>query len=1148
MSEEELNEQPDIDPSPSKDISPEQPPGRSPKQDWLHTVARATETVAPLVARQAPKVEEIPEDRRGRLATVLAIVGILMAVFQFMVQFYDLVTRPLAPLLGALPYIVAGLLVAGVGFGVYAAVRAKSPRHRLFALGSTLLVLMVALTWGGWLAYDALRPPAGYRILVSEFDGSKARDYIDFGQRIAENLRSQLANVGQPIEVRRTTAVYADPDTARREGERQKAGIVIWGWYDDRGVSPHVEVLSLPQGSAAQSNINIPVIFATANAAGPRGSGPMALQPVLSKLAPVTSTPLALPSLDLFTANGPDQMAYVASTVLAMSVLAGDDLPHALALFDQALASVAGDPQTAQGQEVVHYQRAGVLYRLGRYQEARADLEQALKLKPDYAPAQLLLAAILADRCTPARDQAAALAAALQAAALQPTDVMSQQYLAQLALRSGDTATALRAAEAARDLDPNQSATFTLLAAVYDTLGRSEDGRSAREAALTLAQAAAQGTAGEQSPVPVDALYTLGDAYLALDRYDEALAAYQKAAAVAPQDLRQHLAKGNVYYWQGDTEQAAAEYLAWAKAAPADPAPHMLLGLVYAGEKKADDELAQYAQAAELSDCDPSVLLLLGGAQAVAGDYKAAERTYAEALAVDPQNPDVLFSAGTNHLLLEDNQAAADNLTAFVALRPDMKGQYYLGVAYNALGEKEKAQAAFAEAARLGEQISPAPLDLAFAYVELGRTDDAIAIYLQQLAAQETPEVHAYLGALYAEKGATDLARQEYQRALELDPDQSLAHFSLANLAYAAGDWQTAAAEYEAYLKAGESASIHDYAAQAYQQLGDLPAVLRHLQAASRLAPNDADLALRAANVANWLNRLDEAEAAAEQALRLRPADPAVYLTRGQLAYKRCDIAAAVADLERSAAISPTVAIYTGSLGGYYAAQGQNDKVKPLVDQLQAAPQSDYVAHWLAGSLLTLDDRAAAIAELQAALKEPGVPPLIAAAIHIAIGHQQVLNSDLDAARAEFEGALRLAPDYIDAEIWLGDLAWVVGDTAAAQVHYHKSDEGLAVYAAKYSNDSAAAFAPAIQARLALAARKLGDTTGEQAALAKAGEGLAALRQAAPDWPMFAVVEGTVELVRGDREAAAAAFDRAVACDRTIAGTREMIENLVAAK
>ena len=205
----------------------------------------------------------------------------------------------------------------------------------------------------------------------------------------------------------------------------------------------------------------------------------MALQPVLSKLAPVTSTPLALPSLDFFTVNGPDQMAYVASTVLAMSVLASGDLPHALTLFDQALASVVSDRETAQGQEVVHYQRAGVLYRLGRYQDARADLEQALKLKPDYSPAHLLLATIwpttiLADHCTPARDRAAALAAARQATALQPTDVMSQQYLAQLLLRSGDAAAALRSGEAARDLDPNQSATYTLLASIYDALGRSD--------------------------------------------------------------------------------------------------------------------------------------------------------------------------------------------------------------------------------------------------------------------------------------------------------------------------------------------------------------------------------------------------------------------------------------------------------------------------------------------------------------------------------------------------------------------------------------------------------------------------------------------------------------------------------------------------
>ena len=635
---------------------------------------------------------------------------------------------------------------------------------------------------------------------------------------------------------------------------------------------------------------------------------------------------------------------------------------------------------------------------------------------------------------------------------------------------------------------------------------------------------------------------------MALDRYDEALTAYQKSQIAAPQDLRLHLAKGNVYFWNGDTERAAAEYTAWAKQAPADPAPHTLLGLVFAGQDKPADALAQYTQAAQLSACDPAVLLLLGGAQAAAGDLNAAQRTYAQATSIDPQNPDVLFSAGANNLMLDDNQAAAENFAALAARRPDMlKAHYYLGVAYDALGEHEKAQAAYAEAAHLGEQTSPPPVDLAFAYQELGRSDDAIVIYVQALAEHESPDLHAYLGALYADKGATDLARKEYQRAIELDPQQTLARFALANLAFAQGDWQEAAANYEACLVQEESSPVHDYAAQAYLQQGDLPSALRHLQAASLLEPGNADLALRTANVANWLNQLEDAGVAVEQALRLQPADPAVYFTRGQLAYKRCDVAQAVTNLERSVAISPTVPLYVGSLGGYYAAQGQNEQVPQLIAQLQAEPQADYVAHWLAGSLLSLHDDATAISEYRIGLQAPAVPPIIAAALHTAIGRQEVLRGDAASARTEFEEALRQAPDYLDAQIWLGDLAWLDGDATAAQDQFLQAVDGLATYATSYSYDSAAIFAPALHVRLALVARRLNDTAGEQAALSQAEAQLVTLRQAAPDWPSVAMVEGMVALVRGDKDAAEAAFDRAELCDQTVAETRKQIEALVAA-
>ena len=1153
------------DPEPNQPPDPTTEPPSPPKKDWLRMAARATETVAPLVARQAPKPDDLPTDTRGRWATALAITGILVAVLQFLVQFYDLVTRPLAPLARALPYLAAGLLLAGAALGIYALLRAHTRRQRLVSAGATLVALAVAGSWGGWLAYDALRPPEGYRILISEFDGSAAGEHIDFGRRIAENLRSQLLDAGQPIEIKRTTEIYSDPDAARRAGANQKAGMVIWGWYDTRGVSPHVEVLNLP-GSAAPATTAIPLFFATANAASP-SAAPAALQPALSKLAPVTRTPLTLPSIDLFTEYGADQMTYVTSAVLATSYLANGDLQQAVALYDQALASVAGDPAEAQGQEVVYYQRATANYRLGRYAAARADLEQALKLQPGYAPAHLLLGAVLADHCTPGRDLDAALAAASQAASLDPADPAAQRLLGDLLLRSGDAATALEHAEAARDLDAAALETHSLLAAVYDALGRTAESRAARTTALALAQQAAQQQAS--APPGVDALYQLGDAYVALDRYDEALAAYAQAQNVAPQDLRIHRARGNIHYWQGDYAAAATEYAAWAQQAPQDPSPHVLLGLMYDQQGLAQEAVAAYERAAQVDACDVTPYLLLGGSQVAAGDYAAAGQSYSRALAIDPQNPDVLYAAGANSLLREDYAAAAEQFATLTQRQPQlMAAHYYLGTAYEALGESAQAQAAYTTAATLGEaQSGPPAVYLAYTYEKLGRTDDAIAIYVQLLEEQETPELHAYLGALYAAKGALSLARQEYARALELDPQQTMALLVLASMDYAQGDLPAAIGRYEAYLAQEDSAEVHNYAAQAYWQLGDLPAALRHLQAALRLDARNVALAQRLATIANWLNDLDAAQQALDGALRLQPTEPALHFLAGQVAYKRCDLPRAIAALQHSVELTPTNTLYLGSLGGYLLAQGDVEAMQPYLAQLRSAPPADYAAHWLAAALLlegaqvsaagapTATTAAAtadiateqARAEYSLALAAPDLPAGAAAAMHTALGSLAYWEKDMAAARREFSATLALAPDYVDAEIGLGDLALLAGDPTAAEQHYRRAQENLPAYAANYSYDSAAVYGPLLPMRLALVARQRGDVAGEQAARQAAETALAALQATAPDWASVSAAAGTLALLRGDAESAASAFARSVACDRTLVEAQEQIEKLVAA-
>ena len=120
--------------------------------------------------------------------------------------------------------------------------------------------------------------------------------------------------------------------------------------------------------------------------------------------------------------------------------------------------------------------------------------------------------------------------------------------------------------------------------------------------------------------------------------------------------------------------------------------------------------------------------------------------------------------------------------------------------------------------------------------------------------------------------------------------------------------------------------------------------------------------------------------------------------------------------------------------------------------QLTAAPADDYLAHWLAGSLLahpaltaapgvsvtlsataeltaavgltaTGDLTRSAAAQYAMALAAPDLPPNAAAALHTARGQLAYLGGDRATAQAEFTAALASAPGYVDALLGLGDVA-----------------------------------------------------------------------------------------------------------------------------
>jgi Flp pilus assembly protein TadD len=171
---------------------------------------------------------------------------------------------------------------------------------------------------------------------------------------------------------------------------------------------------------------------------------------------------------------------------------------------------------------------------------------------------------------------------------------------------------------------------------------------------------------GPKSPVP---LVELGHALELNHRYDEALAAYDQAAAVAPADPLGPLTGGLRAARWGELELAEPRLREAVRRGPKDPAAWHALGLV------------------ELSR----------------GDWTGAERAYRAGLLADPNALENRVGLATLSLTRGDLAGALVQYDAIVASRPNLAdAQLGRSFALIGLGRFEDARHALDEAARLG--------------------------------------------------------------------------------------------------------------------------------------------------------------------------------------------------------------------------------------------------------------------------------------------------------------------------------------------------------------------------------------------------------------------------------------------------------------
>ncbi|GAB3289753.1 XrtA/PEP-CTERM system TPR-repeat protein PrsT [Parahaliea aestuarii] len=365
----------------------------------------------------------------------------------------------------------------------------------------------------------------------------------------------------------------------------------------------------------------------------------------------------------------------------------------------------------------------------------------------------------------------------------------------------------------------NQAASGDLDAA-SETLGPLLDSEAADARAWSLGAALAN-SAGQQ---------------------ERALESYSKAVELAPRNLEYRLQRALTYIQIRDFD-AAEDDIDWLlKHVPQSTAVNYALGLlrVNQGQYEAANSALLIAEADKFRL--PNTLLLLAMANLQLGDQDKAYRYAQEFYALVPENPSgqrLIASLWVRHgkaaeaealarELLESNpndvevmntlanslvaQQRADEaigiLSRVAEMRPDSaSARVRLGAGFASTGRDAEAEQLVNEAIALDPESSSGDTLLVATRLKEGDVDGAL-VAAREYQARNPKEAYGnvLIGQVLLADDKRDQARDEFQRAIELDPGYPAARHQLAALAFADGDIDTARNHYLEVLKVHENA------------------------------------------------------------------------------------------------------------------------------------------------------------------------------------------------------------------------------------------------------------------------------------------------------------------------------------------------------
>jgi tetratricopeptide (TPR) repeat protein len=409
-----------------------------------------------------------------------------------------------------------------------------------------------------------------------------------------------------------------------------------------------------------------------------------------------------------------------------------------------------------------HFKMAEVLIRLREFRDARWEYQEAIRLAPDRQDWRMKLAEMLVLFNAPG-DALEQIDAVLEQEPEQ-TDALSLRAV--VLARKGELDEALVEIDHTLKLDPKHERALQLRSRLLESRGDTEGAESTLRRLVEAHPSVSNHV--------LFALFwgTRGESGKAASQYRAAVEAAQTPKERV--EARQILAAYHLN--KGDRKAAEQELLRAREEAPDDPSLALNLARLYAFEGQPDRAQAMLEARVQQQPDSAEPLLTLADFHRRAGDREKALETIERALVVEPSSEAARLQKAEYLVERLDEPALVENGRSLIdqVLSENPNSVAGLMTLAKSLLLEQKFQEAASKLQRVLDEQPSAQAHLLLGWSYAGMRQDELARSELLRAVQLDPQAfpaRAELAALYLRIGERELALQEAHKALELRPD-----------------------------------------------------------------------------------------------------------------------------------------------------------------------------------------------------------------------------------------------------------------------------------------------------------------------------------------------------------------------------------------